>query len=77
MLAPRSRTRSTTFGIVLGTQTDVAQALVELGADGEVTRVQVPTRVGERAFKFPRPVSAQEVDNPLRQRARLTLAKKQ
>lgn len=51
---------------------DVAQALVELGADGEVARVQVPTRVGERNIRFPRQVSMQEVESGLRQRARLS-----
>lgn len=53
---------------------DIAQALVELGADGEVSRVQVPTRAGERDFKFPRQISAQEIDRGLRQRARLSVS---
>lgn len=48
---------------------DVAQALVEIGPNGDVTRVQVPTRVGERAdMPFPRRVTAAEVDAALRQR---------
>ena len=51
-------------------ESDVAQALVDIGADGEVSRVQVPTRVGERDFKFPRQITTQEVDQSLRQRAR-------
>jgi hypothetical protein len=55
---------------------DAAQALVEIGADGEVTRVQVPTRVGERNFKFPSQLSAQEIDAALRLRARTSVAKR-
>lgn len=55
---------------------DVAQALVEIGTDGEVTRVQVPTRVGERNFKFPRQLSAQDIDAALRLRARTSVAKR-
>ncbi|MEO5818539.1 MAG: hypothetical protein ABIT20_24935 [Gemmatimonadaceae bacterium] len=55
---------------------DAAQALVEVGADGEVTRVQVPTRIGERNFKFPSQLSAQEIDSALRQRARTSVAKR-
>ena len=55
-------------------ESDLAQALVELGADGEVSRVQVPTRVGERDFKFPRQVSLQDVDRGLRQRARVSVS---
>ena len=57
-------------------ESDGAQALVEIGTDGEVTRVQVPTRVGERNFTFPRQTSAQEIDTALRQRARTSVAKK-
>ena len=57
-------------------ENDVAQALVEIGTDGEVTRVQVPTRVGERNFTFPRQLSAQEIDAALRLRARTSLAKR-
>jgi hypothetical protein len=49
---------------------DVAQALVEIGNDGEVSRVRVPTRVGERNYTLPRQVSAQEIDASLRARAR-------
>ena len=55
---------------------DIAQALVEIGSDGEVTRVQVPTRVGERNLRFPRQTSAQEIDAALRLRARTNLAKR-
>ena len=57
-------------------ENDVAQALVEIGPDGEVSRVQVPTRVGERDFTFPRQVSAQEIDAALRQRARITVGQR-
>ena len=53
-------------------ENDLAQALVELGADGTVGRVQVPTRVGERDLPFPRVVSAQDVDSALRLRAKLS-----
>lgn len=53
---------------------DAAQALVDVGADGEVTRVQVPTRVGERNYRFPRELSAQEIDSALRLRARTGVA---
>src|SRR5258708_39943408 len=59
---------------VIQHESDVAQALVELGADGEVTRVQVPTRLGERNMQLPRELSAREIDAALRQRARTTLA---
>jgi hypothetical protein len=55
---------------------DAAQALVEVGADGEVTRIQVPTRVGERNYRFPRELSAQEIDSALRLRARTSVAKR-
>lgn len=57
-------------------ETDVAQALVEIGADGEVSRVQVPTRVGERNMKFPQQMPAQDIDAALRQRAHTGVAKK-
>ena len=49
---------------------DVAQALVELGADGVVARVEVPTRPGERDMPLPRRISAREIDSALRLRAR-------
>ncbi len=52
---------------------DIAQALVEVDAAGEVARVQVPTRVAERGMRVPRVISAREVDNALRSRARLSL----
>ena len=55
---------------------DVAQALVEVGPDGEVARVQVPTRVGERNFRFPRELSAQEIDAALRLRAQTSVARR-
>jgi len=57
-------------------ENDAAQAVVEVGADGEVSRVQVPTRVGERNFTFPRELSAQEIDAALRLRARTSVAKR-
>ncbi|MEP6618178.1 MAG: hypothetical protein ABJE47_02640 [bacterium] len=53
-------------------ENDVAQALVELGSDGAVTRVQVPTRVGERSLPFPRELSAREIDTALKERVKLT-----
>lgn len=56
-------------------ETNAAQALVEIGANGEVSRVQVPTRAGERAdMPFPRQVTAQEVDSALRLRSRTAVA---
>lgn len=52
---------------------DIAQALVEIDATGEVSRVQVPTRVSERGMRVPRVISAREVDETLRLRARVSL----
>ncbi|MEO8334839.1 MAG: hypothetical protein ABI664_07695 [bacterium] len=57
-------------------ENDAAQAIVEVGADGEVTRVQVPTRVGERNLKIPSPLSARDIDAALRLRARTSVAKR-
>jgi hypothetical protein len=57
-------------------ENDAAQALVEVGADGEVARVQVPTRVGDRNFRLPSAVSAQDIDAALRLRARTSVAKR-
>ena len=57
-------------------ENDGAQALVEVGADGEVARVQVPTRIGERNLRFPRELAAQEIDAALRLRARTSVAKR-
>ncbi|CAN5530177.1 hypothetical protein BH09GEM1_BH09GEM1_00600 [soil metagenome] len=54
-------------------ENDLAQALVEVGTDGSVARVQVPTRVGERNLPFPSVVSAQEIDSALRERAKLVI----
>lgn len=54
-------------------QDDVAQALVEIDAAGEVARVQVPTRVAERGMRIPRVISAREVDESLRSRARVAV----
>ena len=51
-------------------ENDLAQAIVEVGADGAVSRVHVPTRIGERDLPFPSVVSAQEIDTALRARAR-------
>lgn len=56
---------------VMQHENDGAQALVDLGSDGAVTRVQVPTRVGERNLPFPRLLTAREIDVALRQRAKL------
>jgi hypothetical protein len=56
-------------------ENDGAQALVEIGANGEVSRVQVPTRASERAdMPLPRQVTAQEVDSALRLRSRAAVA---
>ena len=55
---------------------DVAQALVDIGTDGQVARVQVPTRPGEGNYLMPRQVSMQEVDNALRERARVAVAQR-
>lgn len=54
-------------------QNDVAQALVEIDRHGDVARVQVPTRPGERGIRFPRQVSSQEVEEGLRARAKLAI----
>ena len=50
---------------------DVAQALVELSADGGVSAVRVPTRL-ERGWTIPRRVTAQEVEQSLQSRATRT-----
>ncbi|MEP6989942.1 MAG: hypothetical protein ABJA80_03355 [bacterium] len=57
-------------------ENDLAQALVEVGADGAVSRVQVPTRIGERNLPFPRVIAAQEIDAALRERAKLTVGQR-
>ena len=57
-------------------ENDFAQALVEIGDDGAVSRVQVPTRVGERDIPFPTVVSAQEIDTALRERARTMVGRR-
>ena len=59
---------------VLQHENDGAQAVVDLGSDGAVTRVQVPTRIGERNLPFPRLLTAREIDVALRQRATLAQA---
>jgi hypothetical protein len=46
---------------------DVAQALVELGADGGVTSIRVPTR-REREWTIPRAITAQEIEQSLQSR---------
>ena len=56
---------------VMQHENDGAQALVDLGSDGAVMRVQVPTRVGERNLPFPQLLAARDIDVALRQRARL------
>ncbi len=51
-----------------------AQAIVEIGADGRVARIDVPTRAGEGGMLIPRRVSDREIDDALRLRARLAVA---
>lgn len=46
---------------------DVAQALVELGPDGGVTSIRVPTR-REREWTIPRTITAQEIEQSLQSR---------
>ncbi len=55
---------------------DEAQALVDVGTNGEVTRVHVPTRVAERGIPLPRTESSQEIDAALRLRARSSVARR-
>ena len=50
---------------------DPAQALVELSADGGISSVRVPTR-REREWTIPRPVTAQEIEQSLQGRATRT-----
>src|SRR4051794_19525456 len=50
---------------------DAAQALVELGLDGGITSVRVPTR-RDREWTIPRPVTTQEVEQSLQSRATRT-----
>jgi hypothetical protein len=50
---------------------DVAQALVEIGADGGVTSIRVPTR-REREWTIPRAITAQEVEQSLQSRTSRT-----
>ena len=57
-------------------ENDFAQALVEVGEDGTVSRVHVPTRVGERNLPFPSVVSTQEIDTALRERARTMVGRR-
>jgi hypothetical protein len=56
---------------------DVAQALVEIAPNGQVTRVEVPTRLDPRNgdMPLPRRIGAKEIDSALRQRARLAVAR--
>jgi hypothetical protein len=58
-------------------ENEVAQALVEIGPNGTVARVEVPTRIDPHygSLPFPKRLSAQEIDSALRMRARLALAK--
>lgn len=55
---------------------DVAQALVDVDTDGQVARVQVPTKPGEGNYLLPRKVSTQEVDAALRERAKVAVAQR-
>ena len=57
-------------------ENDLAQAIVEVGADGAVSRVQVPTRVGERNYLLPSVISDQEIDSALRERARVMVGQR-
>src|SRR5881628_516792 len=50
-------------GVVQGEEGQ-AQALVEIGADGAITSVQVPTR-REREWTIPRKITAQEIEESL------------
>lgn len=50
---------------------DPAQALVELSADGGISSVRVPTR-REREWTIPRPITAQELEQSLQSRATRT-----
>jgi hypothetical protein len=63
--------------VVTQHEDDVAQALVEIGPSGQVSRVEVPTRLDARNgdMPLPRRVGAKEIDNALRARARLALAR--
>jgi hypothetical protein len=47
---------------------DPAQALVEIGVDGGISSVRVPTRQ-EREWTIPRPITAQEIEQSLQGRA--------
>lgn len=47
---------------------DIAQALVEVAADGGISSVRVPTR-REREWVIPRKITAQEVEQSLQSRA--------
>jgi hypothetical protein len=49
-------------------ENDIAQALVEIDTDGEVSRVRVPS-VAERNMRIPRPMSARDIEAALRVRA--------
>jgi len=52
-----------------------ATAIVDIGADGAVTRVRVPTRAeGSRAFPAPGPVSMAMIDRELEARAAIAEA---
>jgi len=52
-------------------ENDLAQALVEIGADGGITSVRVPTRA-QGSWTFPRRVTAQELEQSLQSRATRT-----
>jgi hypothetical protein len=64
--------------IVTQGRDDVAQALVEIGTNGQVAGIRVPTRNGGReGFPMPGRVTAQEIDSTLRARARTSVAARQ
>jgi hypothetical protein len=54
--------------IVAQYESDGAQALVELGADGGISSVRVPTR-REREWTIPRAITRQEIEQSLQSRA--------
>ena len=56
---------------VVAHEDNIAQALVELGADGGVSSVRVPTR-REREWTIPRAITAQEIEQSLQSRATRT-----
>ena len=53
---------------VVAHEDNIAQALVELSADGGISSVRVPTR-REREWTIPRTITAQEIEQSLQSRA--------